>query len=190
MFRRLCFLVTKFWRDRNGKDVFIPVCHSAHCVSEIKQLIKLDVEGLHNKKQSSPTTQRSIAPTHSWPRHQMGVSGQRHAPAALRPGERTPGTHCTGGGVGLRAGLDTDVRGKILCPCRGSNPDHPVVQSVVRHYTDWATPASLHNKNFIIYTFYLIKSRRVGCAEFKQCMREITMRDHFVTQDLLISTAE
>jgi hypothetical protein len=24
---------------------------------------------------------------------------------------------------------------KILCPCRGSNPDRPVLQSVVRHYT-------------------------------------------------------
>jgi hypothetical protein len=29
------------------------------------------------------------------------------------PGERTPSTHCTGGWVGLRAGLDTEVRGKI-----------------------------------------------------------------------------
>jgi hypothetical protein len=37
------------------------------------------------------------------------------------PGERTPGTHCTGGWVGPRAGLDTQARGKILCPCRGSN---------------------------------------------------------------------
>jgi hypothetical protein len=27
----------------------------------------------------------------------MGVSGQRHAPAALYPGERTPGTHWIGG---------------------------------------------------------------------------------------------
>jgi hypothetical protein len=35
------------------------------------------------------------------------VSGQRHAPAALYPRERTPGTHCTGGWVGPRAGLDT-----------------------------------------------------------------------------------
>jgi hypothetical protein len=51
-------------------------------------------------------------------------------------GERSPGTHCTGGWVGLRAGLDTEVKGKILCPCWGSNPDLPVVQSVVRHYTD------------------------------------------------------
>jgi hypothetical protein len=70
-----------------------------------------------------------------------GVSGQRHAPAVLCPGERTPGTHCTGGWVGLRAGLDTEVRGKILCPCRGSNLNRPVVQSIARHYTDWATPA-------------------------------------------------
>jgi len=36
---------------------------------------------------------------------QKGVSGQQHAPAALYPRER-PGTHFTGGWVGLRAGLD------------------------------------------------------------------------------------
>ena len=34
-----------------------------------------------------------------------GVSGQRHAPAALPPGKR-PGTHCIGGWVGPRSGLD------------------------------------------------------------------------------------
>jgi hypothetical protein len=72
-----------------------------------------------------------IAPTHSRPRHYMGVSGQHHAPAALLP----PGTHCTGGWVGLRARLDTEDRGKILCPRRESNPYRPVVQPVVRHYT-------------------------------------------------------
>jgi hypothetical protein len=60
---------------------------------------------------------------------------------AFTPGERTPGTHCTGGWVGPRAGLDTEARGKILFPCRGSNPARPVVQPVVRHYTDWANPA-------------------------------------------------
>jgi hypothetical protein len=36
---------------------------------------------------------------------QMGVGGQRHAPAALLQGKR-PGTHCTGSSVGPRAGLD------------------------------------------------------------------------------------
>jgi hypothetical protein len=35
----------------------------------------------------------------------MGVGGQPHAPAALPPGKR-PGTHCTGGWVGPRAGLE------------------------------------------------------------------------------------
>ena len=34
-----------------------------------------------------------------------GVGGQRHAPAALPPGKK-PGTHCIGGWVGPRAGLD------------------------------------------------------------------------------------
>jgi hypothetical protein len=37
----------------------------------------------------------------------MGMGGQRQAPAALCPGKRTPGTHCTGGWVGPRADLDT-----------------------------------------------------------------------------------
>jgi hypothetical protein len=77
----------------------------------------------------------------------MGVSGQRHTPAVLLPpGKGLPVPivpHCTGGWVGPRACLDTEVRWKISCLCRGSNLDRPVVQSVVRHYTDWATPAPL-----------------------------------------------
>jgi hypothetical protein len=47
----------------------------------------------------------------------------------LRPrftsGERTPGTHCAGGWMGPRTGLDAEARGKILCLCQGSNPDRP-----------------------------------------------------------------
>jgi hypothetical protein len=59
------------------------------------------------------------------------------------PGERTPGTHCTGGWVGPRACLDTEDRGKVLSLYRGSNLDRLVVETVARHYTDWATPASV-----------------------------------------------
>ena len=40
-----------------------------------------------------------------------GVSGQRHAPGALYPRER-PGTHCTGGWVGPRAGLGKKAKAK------------------------------------------------------------------------------
>jgi hypothetical protein len=37
------------------------------------------------------------APTHSRPRHYMGVSGQRQAPAALYSRGKVPDTHWTGG---------------------------------------------------------------------------------------------
>jgi hypothetical protein len=43
------------------------------------------------------------------------------------PGERTPGTHCTGGWVGPRAGLDTEARGKILSSLPGIEPRSPEI---------------------------------------------------------------
>jgi hypothetical protein len=56
----------------------------------------------------------------------MGVSGQRHAPAALYPRGKNPRyPHLIGGWVGPRAGLDARARRKILCSCRGSNPNRP-----------------------------------------------------------------
>jgi hypothetical protein len=67
------------------------------------------------------------------------------------PGVRTSGTHCTGGWVGPRASLDTEVRGKLLCPYRGSNLDRQTVQPVVRHCTDWAILLTVR-----IYAQYII----------------------------------
>jgi hypothetical protein len=58
--------------------------------------------------------------------------GSRWRPS-FTPRENTPGTYWIGGWVGLRASLDTEARGKILCPCWGLNP---VVQSVVTFYTE------------------------------------------------------
>jgi hypothetical protein len=63
-----------------------------------------------------------------------------HAGCALHPGKGTPGTHWIGGWVSLRAGPDTEATGKVLCLCQRWNLSHLVVQSLVRHYTDWATP--------------------------------------------------
>jgi hypothetical protein len=54
---------------------------------------------------------------------------------ALSPGKGPPGTHCTGGWVGPRAGLDTEARGKVLSPLPGIEHRSPGHQSVVRHYT-------------------------------------------------------
>jgi hypothetical protein len=45
-------------------------------------------------------------------------------------GERRLGTR---GWVSLRASLDTEVRGKVLCICRGSNLNRLVIQSVAKH---------------------------------------------------------
>jgi hypothetical protein len=66
----------------------------------------------------------------------MGLSGQR-----FTTGERTPGTHCTGGWFGPRAGLGTEARGKIL----SSLPGYPYIP-----------PVNVTNIN-IIYTnvFYI-----------------------------------
>jgi hypothetical protein len=55
-------------------------------------------------------------------------------PTRISPGAKTPGTYWSGGWVGPRAGLNTEAIGKSFCLCRGSNPDRPVVQSVVRLY--------------------------------------------------------
>jgi hypothetical protein len=86
----------------------------------------------YTKKQSSPATRHGGA----WRKRRYssyslltsaldGVSGQRHAAAALCPGERTPGTHCTGGWLGPRAGLDTEIREKNPLPLSGIEPRSP-----------------------------------------------------------------
>jgi len=65
----------------------------------------------------------------------MGVGGQSHAPAAFPPGKR-PGTHCIGGWVGPRAGLNG--RGKSRPPPRF---DPLTVQPVASRSTDYAIRA-------------------------------------------------
>jgi hypothetical protein len=56
----------------------------------------------------------------------MKVSGQLHAPAALRPEEIVLGTHWIGGWVGPTAGLDT-VEKRMSCTFPGikTRPSSP-----------------------------------------------------------------
>ena len=73
-----------------------------------------------------------------------GVRGQRHAPATFYPRKR-PGTHCTGGWVGPRSGVDG--RGKSR-PSPGFDPQ--ISQPVASRYTDcavWAQWASITVRN-------------------------------------------
>jgi hypothetical protein len=54
----------------------------------------------------------------------MGVVSVTSRPR-FSPGERTPGTHYTGGWVSPRAGLDIEAIGKILSPLPGIEPRSP-----------------------------------------------------------------
>jgi hypothetical protein len=56
------------------------------------------------------------------------------------PGERTPSTLGQEAGWAPEPVRTQEARGNIHCLCLGSSPDH-VIQSIVRHYTDRATPA-------------------------------------------------
>ena len=60
----------------------------------------------------------------------MGVGSQRHALAALPPGER-PGTHCIRGWVGPRTGLDGCGKSRLQ---PGFDPR--TVQPIASRYTD------------------------------------------------------
>jgi len=69
----------------------------------------------------------------------MGVSGQRHAPAALYPQGKGPPVP-----IVQEAGWATE----LVCTQRleeksfaSAGDQTPVVQCVVRHYTEWTTPA-------------------------------------------------
>ena len=88
--------------------------------------------------------------------------GQRHALAALYPRER-PGTHCTGGWVGLRAGLD--ICGKSRPP---PGFDLRTVQPVVSRYTDYAIPAPYRvhriQSNIVMITFKDKKHASFQCS--------------------------
>jgi hypothetical protein len=78
----------------------------------------------------------SIAPTYSWPQHFMGVLSASCPGHALLP---VP--------IGQEAWWAPEpvwtqrLAEKSFWLCQGSNLNRPVVQSIVRHYTDWAKPA-------------------------------------------------
>jgi hypothetical protein len=92
-------------------------------------------------------------------RHQMEVSGQLHAPAALPPGKEPPGSHWIGGWVDPRAVLDAVVKRKIPSPGRESNPRTPIVQPVAQSHTDWAiTALSFTNHSHSKYKLPLINT--------------------------------
>jgi len=93
-----------------------------------------------------------------------GVSGQQHAPATLYPRER-PGTHFTGGWVGLRAGLD----GRKISSPTGNRSR--IVQPVFSRYTDWATRPTLPPG---------VKVMKAWCPVTRRVAWYLQQRDNFI----------
>jgi hypothetical protein len=91
-----------------------------------------------------------------------GVRGQCHAPATLYPRER-PGTHCTGGWEGPRAGLD---RSENLASIGNRSPNGPArSQSLyrLRYPAPDPLPAFMQKQYMSHVPSYLIIST---CREF------------------------
>jgi hypothetical protein len=124
--------------------------HHEFCKT-VRQFHKKPVEAQGDRRYSSYSLTTSAV--------DGGVCSASRPGCALPPGKRPP--HWIGGWVGPSAGLDSEVRVKILCLCRRSNLDCPVVQSVSRHYTDWATPAPLEYYSVKKLTLVPINPRRV-----------------------------
>ena len=87
------------------------------------------------------------------------MRGQRHAPAALYPRERT-GTHCTGGCVGPRAGLDRCGKSR---PPPGFDPQ--TVQPIASRYTDYAARPTIW-----VVIVAIFRGRAVAAAVVSQCV--------------------
>jgi hypothetical protein len=56
--------------------------------------------------------------------------------------------------VGPRAGLDTEDRGKILCPCRGSHPERNILlcnTTAAYNDDDYDDDNNNNNNNYYYY---------------------------------------
>jgi hypothetical protein len=111
---RLCYdstFVTHSQSITTNQNVYVQV---------INKKAKAVTEALWGEKYSSYSFSTSALDGGEW-------SASRPGPR-FSSGQRTTGTHCTGGWVGPRAGLDTQVRGKIisLLPrIEPRSPGHP-----------------------------------------------------------------
>ena len=91
-----------------------------------------------------------------WPQRWMGIGWLTPRPGRFTPGRR-PGTHCTGGWVGPRAGLDGC--GKCSCP-PGFDPR--IFQPVESSCTDWDIAA--HNR--LVLVAFVVNKVAMGQAFF------------------------
>jgi hypothetical protein len=99
----------------------------------------------------------------------MEVTGQLHAPAALPPGERAPGTHWIGALVDPRVCLDAvEIRQNRTL----------AVQSVARLYTDLGIPAPIQSN--VLPPMFILPSSRISYKLLRQNAAEVSVSEHSV----------
>ena len=106
------------------------------CVWYIYIYVHIKVKVLPITGHWGPEDEYRYSSTLSWPRHLDGVVST--TPRQLYPRER-PGTHCVGGWIDPRVGLDGCGKSR---PPSGFDPR--TVQPVASRYTDWAIPVYTH----------------------------------------------
>ena len=128
-------------------------------------------------KQSNPITslvlaQRGQRDSSTLPRlqRQKGVSGQRHALAAIYTRER-PVTHCTGGWVVPRARLD----GRKISPHRDSIHGPSSLQSVAI-LTELPGP---HPRHYTVHKFCIVKIKIYTIKEPTKCTQKLCIIQDF-----------
>jgi hypothetical protein len=82
------------------------------------------------------------------------VTSQHHKPFALYPQGKDPISHCIGGWVGLRAGLDSETRGKNSLPLPGMELSRPVCSQTLYWLSYLSCHQTLHAvKNLTVLKF-------------------------------------
>jgi hypothetical protein len=143
--------------------------HSVRKHSQSVISVMWDPSFIRKQNKSSPSTrhggawgERRYSPYSFSTSALDGGEWSASRPGRALPRGKDPRYPLYRGWVGPRAGLDTEDRGKTLCPCRGSNPDRPVVQPAVRHYTAWAKPDAYKiTVTFIVLWGSMFKSLRL-----------------------------
>jgi hypothetical protein len=92
---------------------------------------------------------------------------------ALLPGKGPLVPHWIGGWVGLRAGVDTKAKGKILCLCLRLNPGHPVCSQTLNRLSYLRSACMCVHAHTQIYIqgVWKLKTRilKVSLAKNKRC---------------------
>jgi hypothetical protein len=148
------------WNKTNHTSSCRHAVGAEHCITDNSLVLRIKGVKLSRYHHAGAKGERSYSSYSVLTSELDGVSGQRHALAALYPRERCPGTHWIGSWVGLRAGLGTEARGKLLCLCRGSN----LGRSVCSQTLYWPSyPGScLRDNSFnfgMSYLHYFLKAR-------------------------------